>query len=232
MKKISFFIVCATFLIFLPIFSYGMDMNNDEYGLYGFGPIEKNSSIFSKDVQQSQNAGDYFKQGQDAAESGNHKQAIELFTKAIELKPNEVDYYNARGWSYYKLKDYKNATYDFTRAIELKRFDNDAEAYYGRGSAYYGLRDYNQALYDLNKAIDLKSNYVEAYNVRGQVYYAKGDYENAISDFSYVIRRDKKNAYAYYMRGSAYRKQGKNDLANKDLQKACELSINYCKDLP
>ena len=225
MKKFLLFIFCITFLMFAPILSYGIDINSDHNRLNGFGPIEKKSNIFAKDVQQKQDAKDYFKQGQDAAKNGNYKQAIELFTKAIELEPEEVDYYNARGWSYYKLKDYKNATYDFTRAIELKRFDNDAEA-------YYGLKDYNQALYDLNKAIDLKSNYVEAYNVRGQVYYAKGDYENAISDFSYVIRHDNKNAYAYYMRGSAYRKQGKNDLANKDLQKACELSINYCKDLP
>jgi tetratricopeptide (TPR) repeat protein len=229
MKNILLFIVCGIFLLFSHIMSYDKNVNSDDNVLNGFGPIENNYNILSKAVQQKQNDKDYFKQGQDAAKNGNHRQAIEFFTKAIELNSDEVDYYIARGWSYYYLKDYKNATYDFTRAIELKRFDNDVEAYYGRGSAYYALRDYEQALFDLNKAIGLKSNYVAAYNRRGWLYYNKGDYENAISDFSYVIRHDRNNADAYYGRGSAYRKQGKNDLAQKDLQKACELSINYCK---
>jgi hypothetical protein len=35
MKKISMFIVFVALLIFFPIFSYEMDINNDEYGLYG-----------------------------------------------------------------------------------------------------------------------------------------------------------------------------------------------------
>jgi tetratricopeptide (TPR) repeat protein len=228
-KKITFFTIWFAVLVLLPVLNYGRNLKNVDYLIYGLGPFENNHSILSKDLQQTQDASEYFKLGQDAAKSGNHRKAIEYFTKAIEVKPNDVNIYIARGWSYYALKDYKNATYDFTKAIELKKFDNDAEAYYGRGSAYYRLKDYEQALFDLNKAIDLKSNYVAAYRIRGWLYYDKGDYENAISDFSYIIKHEGNNAEAYYVRGSAYRKLGKNDLAQKDLKKACELDISYCK---
>jgi tetratricopeptide (TPR) repeat protein len=229
MRSLTLFILTAIATFFLFAINVGIAKKINIDTLNGFGPMEESQSLKNKSVLQKQSAKEYIKQGQEAANKGNYKQAIDFFTKALEINPNDVDTYIARAWAYYKLKDYKNASYDFTKAIELNRFDNDAEAYYGRGCSYYNLKSYDQALFDLNRAIELKPNYAEAYNTRGWLYYNKKDYDKAIADFTKAIRYDSKNADAYYGRGSAYRKKGDNEHAQKDLKKACELSINYCK---
>ncbi len=66
---------------------------------------------------------EYLAQGKEAAESGQHPLAIELFSKAIELNPDNPELYIRRGISYGLNKG------DGTNAIKVNPVENKALAF-------------------------------------------------------------------------------------------------------
>lgn len=50
----------------------------------------------------------------------DNKKALEYFTKAIELNPNYVEAYFARGYTYSRMKDKTSATADYKMCLQLK----------------------------------------------------------------------------------------------------------------
>ena len=79
-------------------------------------------------------AKDYNKQGLEKANSDNFKEAISLYTKAIEIDQNYAEAYNNRGEMYGKLEDFPKAITDFNKAIELD--PGLSKAYCNRGEIY------------------------------------------------------------------------------------------------
>ena len=104
---------------------------------------------------------------------GNYRQAIEDFSKAIEIKPGYPEAYFNRGVVYKGLGNYKLAIEDYSRAIEIK--PRYADAYNNRGNAYSALGNYMQAIEDYSRAIEIKPGHVAAYNNRGSAYLNQGD---------------------------------------------------------
>jgi tetratricopeptide (TPR) repeat protein len=100
-------------------------------------------------------AWDYSKKGGSNHYNGNYKEAIQDFTKAIELDPKNYNSYRGRGWSSLALKDYRGAIQDYTRAIELKPENGDP--YRGRGLAKVVLGDKDGGCLDWSKAGELGS---------------------------------------------------------------------------
>ncbi len=161
-------------------------------------------------------------------ELGNHDEAIESFTKAIELDPKDALAYTNRGAAYGILGNYRQAIEDYDRAIELD--PKDARAYYNRGIAYGGLGNYKQAIRDYGRAIELNPEYVAAYINRGYAYASLGNYRQAIEDFDRAIELDPKEAMAYYNRGAVYRKLGNYKQAFRDLKIAARLGHEGAQD--
>jgi len=93
-------------------------------------------------------AGVLYNRGTRNAKTGNLAMAIENFTKAIEIKPNDVMAYNNRGSAYAQQGDYIQAISDFTKAIGIN--SNDPVAYHNRAVAYFGLKQYDRAWGDVN----------------------------------------------------------------------------------
>jgi len=86
---------------------------------------------------------------------GYNVEAIELYTRAIEIDPNFAYAYNNRGIAYADMENYTQAIKDFTRAIEIN--PNYADAYNNRGLAYFILGYKNNACEDWQKAYSLGS---------------------------------------------------------------------------
>ena len=55
-------------------------------------------------------------------------EAVENFTKAIELEPSKADFYHNRGFAFRKQKKYDLAVEDYSSAIELN--PDHFKAYY------------------------------------------------------------------------------------------------------
>jgi tetratricopeptide (TPR) repeat protein len=96
----------------------------------------------------------YFLCGQANYNLGNNTDALDDFTHAIELQPNNWLHYNWRGTTYFATQDYPKALADLTRAIELQ--PENSENFYWRGRTYYELEDYSESFADFNRAVELQ----------------------------------------------------------------------------
>src|SRR3989337_2417825 len=148
-------------------------------------------------------AADWFKKGYQYALDKEYDKAIEAFTSAIALDPNDAVAYNNRGVVYGRDKgQYDRAIEDFNKAIQLD--PNDAAAYNNRGLAYDDKGQYDRAIEDYNKAIELDPNLAAAYNSRGYAYNNKGQHDRAIEDYNKAIQLNPNDAVAYNNRGLDY----------------------------
>lgn len=129
-----------------------------------------------------------------------YSKAIELYTAAIELKPDFSAAYNHRGATYYNKKEYDLAIQDYTKAIEIK--PDYANAYHNRGGAYHDKKEYELAISDYSKVIELKPDNAYAYCDRGFAYTSKGQYTLAlaISDYYKAISLEPNNSATYFCR--------------------------------
>ncbi|HNW98060.1 MAG TPA: tetratricopeptide repeat protein [Bacteroidales bacterium] len=158
---------------------------------------------------------------------GDLQDAINSYTKAIEIKPDYAEAYNNRGNAYFQQKLYDKAMNDYVKAIELK--PDYTEAYYDRGNIYLNQGEYDKAIADYNKTIEIDPGYARAYNNRGYVYSLQKIYVKAIIDYTKAIENKPDYAKAYNNRGDAYYRQGLNDKACTDYKKADELGDKAAK---
>jgi Flp pilus assembly protein TadD len=108
-----------------------------------------------------QTADEYFNRAFDKANLEDDRGAIDDYSKAIELNPNDADAYVNRGLGKARLEDYRGAIADFTKAIKLN--PNVAVAYYNRGVAKEILGQKDEGCMDYRKAGEL--GYYQAYDV-------------------------------------------------------------------
>ncbi|MFL7794271.1 MAG: tetratricopeptide repeat protein [Anaerolineae bacterium] len=108
---------------------------------------------------------------------GEDQQAIECYSKAIELDPTHTWALINRGNVYISMAEYEQALADYKSALEYGAIP---AAYRGCGDAYYGLEDYDQAIINYQRAIELLPNYADAYGGLARTYLAQGRHEEAV----------------------------------------------------
>lgn len=137
-------------------------------------PLLGTMMIFAQSSKQ------YMKAGEEFLRKGSFDDAIEQFSKAIELDPDYEKAYIQRARTYIQLENYENASLDFDRAIVFN--EKDGELYYLAGNSYYELGEFEIALQRLNLAINYKNNFYEAYMVRSVVLTELRRYQEALDD--------------------------------------------------
>ena len=152
-------------------------------------------------------------------------QAIEDFTQAINLDPNNAAAYWERGRAYRQMGDNDKAMADYIQAIRIN--PKHARAYNSRGTAYLDKRDYDRAIEDFTQAIRIDPNLDIAYNNRGIAYRNKNDYDRAIEDYTQAIRINPNYEDTYNNRGNAYRNKNDYDRAIADYTQAIRIDPNY-----
>lgn len=137
---------------------------------------------------------DWIDKGENFYSSGDHKKAIDAYTRAIELHPANATAYSGRGLSYLKLGNYYRAITDFNNAIDLNH-PKMADVYFRRGMTYNELGKYQQAIKDYNKTIELNPEDGQAYFFRGIVYMNHLlNYHQAYKDYKTAARLGYKKA--------------------------------------
>ena len=114
------------------------------------------------------------------------KEAIERFSKAISINPQQPSTYNNRGVGYYNKGDYVLAIQDFDKAIELN--PSDPETYSNRGCVYFNKGAYNISIGDFSMAIALDPESTLAHFNRGLAWLWLKEWGNAESDLSHAQR--------------------------------------------
>jgi tetratricopeptide (TPR) repeat protein len=86
--------------------------------------------------------------------AGNHAKAIEFYTYATELDPNNPVFFTNRSNAYYQIKDFEKSARDARKAISK---DNGVKGYYRLGMALMGIEGSEKEAVDAFKtAVDLE----------------------------------------------------------------------------
>ena len=151
---------------------------------------------------------DYYFSGWILSTMKNHYEAIEAFSKSLEMfpaltgsnpYPSKDGIISSKAESKLAVQDYFGAISDFSTALEI---DEDYGLYLGRAKSYHNLGQFEKAIQDYTSCIifnerqqkDEKVNPKEAYILRGQAY-LKIDKEKACLDFSKAGELGNKYAY-------------------------------------
>lgn len=168
---------------------------------------------------------DWFDQGLYKQKKGDNQGAIEDYTKAIQLNPNNATAYNNRGFVRLSLGDNRGAIADYTKAIQLD--PDDVTAYYFRGSARSELGEKQGAISDYTIAIQLDPNDATAYKNRAFAREDLGDQQGAVADYTAAIQLDPDDVTAYSSRGLAHYELGDLQSAIEDYNQAIQLDPDY-----
>ena len=138
-------------------------------------PINKkeiNRDLTPKEHNMPDTIAELLDKGNKRYQEGNLVQAIEAFSKAINLNPKETKAYLDRGIAYSNMGMYDKAINDFTTLIALN--PDYAEAYNNRGWAYLKKALFDRAIKDCSEALRLNPAMPTAYYTRGMAYKAQG----------------------------------------------------------
>lgn len=90
--------------------------------------------------------------GCELVQQGGMEQASEALTNAIEKYARNALAYERRGYVNYKLKNYNDALYDFTKSIAI--YAHNPEPFYGRGKVNMIKNEWESAILDFEQAFD------------------------------------------------------------------------------
>jgi protein O-mannosyl-transferase len=183
------------------------------------GVWENNMTLWNDVISQNQNiALAYYGRGVAFKDENKINEALNDYSKAIQLNPDYADAYYNRGALLLNANKIDEALNDFNKAIQLN--PGDAKAYSNRGALFLNANKIDEALNDFNNAIQLNPHYADAYYNRGNVFYSEKKYEEAISNYSKAIELKSNYAEAYFNRGVAEFHSGKKDAACLDMKQA------------
>lgn len=134
-----------------------------------------------EDCSEFSDAFEYGARADTAFDQRLYDDAVLDYSCAIQLDPENPEYYNSRGSSYYWLQRDAEANADYSKVLEL-----DAEAgyaYNNLANLYANIGDYDQALTYYTQALTLPSGTDEiVYTNRASLYIDTGDYAAAQAD--------------------------------------------------
>lgn len=121
-------------------------------------------------------------------EIGNWNNAIEYIDKALEIKPEDVQYNNTKANLFWFSGDLDSAIEQVTKCVET---DPENYFYYHRrGWFKEHNNDMNGALEDYTTSIVLEPKHAYSYMTRGRLLLTKGENEKAKEDFNKCIELD------------------------------------------
>ena len=196
----------------------------------GFNDADDMFRIYSEQVQANK-ARKLYNDGCSAMESNNISKAIELFERAISIKPDMVEAYINLGACYRAKNDIQKQIFFLEEAAKLK--PNMPDIYFNLGLAYSDARMYLNARIALESVLELKPSFKEAHFNLGTIYYKIGWYNEAIAEFAKCVELSPSWFEAYLNMGSSYLKIGKVEEAKNQFEKALEIKpdsaeANYC----
>lgn len=189
----------------------------------GFKDADDISNIYSEQLQTNK-AREFYNEGYTAMESNDIPKAIELFGKAISIKPDMVEAYINLGACYRVKNDTQKQIFYLEEAAKLK--PNMPDIYFNLGLAYSDAGMYINARCAFESVIELKPSFKEAHFNLGTVYYKTGWYNEAIIEFAKCIELSPEWFEAYLNLGSSYLKVGKIEEAKNQFEKALQIKPN------
>jgi tetratricopeptide (TPR) repeat protein len=169
----------------------------------------------------------YNKQGDEFFTAEEYDDALEAYTKAVQLKPIANAFYHI-GWIYNDRDQFTDAIEPLSQAARLRV--DFAEPHQELGYAYYKLGRSQEAIPEYQKAISLKPDYGLAYLGLGDVYFNQTkQYSPAMNAYREGVRFKADNATAFYNLAWCYNELNMNADAASAAQQAIVLKADYAE---
>jgi tetratricopeptide (TPR) repeat protein len=165
-------------------------------------------------------AEEWFERGFVLSLNDDLDEALQCFTKAIDLNPSYEAYFN-RGILRREMGDLDGAIQDYDLAININ--PTQSQIYNNRGNARRDNGDLEGAISDYDTAIRINPNAARALINRGIIHRIFGNLDNALADFTKAISlrpTDLDLAEATYNRGVVLQIKNKLEEAVADYQRA------------
>jgi len=162
--------------------------------------------------------------GEELESRGETSQATREYDRVVELLPNAICGYFARGVLYAKSEKTDLALANLNRVLALD--PRDASALSWRAHVLLQKKpDVERALADLDKAIGLAPQNAELYQYRGTIHLQKEDFAKAIADLTEATKIDPDEARSFELRATVYRALNDHERACASLDEAIDLGL-------
>ncbi|MBV1923757.1 MAG: tetratricopeptide repeat protein [Flavobacteriaceae bacterium] len=133
-----------------------------------------------------------------------HKLAIEMLEKALELTEDESDVFSLIGMEYLFLEDFENSKYYFMKCLENDK--EDFSALYNIIYCFDYLEQNEEAIIYLNDFLNSNPYCEVAWHQVGKQYSTLKDYKKALTAFDFAIISDDNFIGAYLEKGKVLEK--------------------------
>ncbi len=171
-------------------------------------------------VYRASNSEDLLEKAISAANSGNHAEAVHLYSRILERR-EIAEILNQRALSFGALKNHRLALQDLGRAIELS--SNDPDLYVNRGNVLVREKRFNEAILDFSTALSLRPKCPVSLNSRAFSYSSSGQMQEAIRDYWSAIEIDNQYVSPVYNLAVLCKKLGRLDEAKALVDRAMRL---------
>jgi len=140
-----------------------------------------------------------------------HKKAISLLEKALEITSDETDVLAMLGMEHLYLEDYENSKYFFMKCLE--RDDTDYSALYNVIYCFDFMEQHAEAIDFLNDFLNVHPYCEVAWHQVGKQYSGLGEYQKALAAFDFAIISDDRFIGAYLEKGKVLEQLKEYELA-------------------
>lgn len=180
------------------------------------------TTVYDENIRRDeQDYGSRYDRGRVHGQLGDMPQALEDFSAAIRLRPDDPDAYFSRGRILSETRKFDEAISDFSRAHELD--PEDAWPLANRGIAYAWKQDQVRAEKDFAAAAAIDPANVVVMRGRGLLRMQEADLPGAVAYLSASLKREPDSIWALRMRAWNYRQMGESEKAQADEDKLLRL---------
>jgi tetratricopeptide (TPR) repeat protein len=187
--------------------------------------IEVISLLNDKYLQDQNNGELYYWRGLALMYLNRFDNALEDFSKTIQINPMLSKAYVYRAKLLLTLEQYDKAMDDANESIRLE--SANAIGYEVRGLCWRKLKKYDKALQDFNTAINLDSFNEHTFHNRALIWVDLNNYNKALEDHNKALYINPKNLYSLTSRSSLLGILGQNDQAIADLDEVLQMDEKY-----
>src|SRR6185436_543634 len=175
-------------------------------------------------VRRGLTAEQYNQQGDTLFSAEQYDDALEAYSKAVQLKPIGSAFYHI-GWIYNEREEYEQAITALQQALRLT--PKYAAAYYELGFAYRNLKKYDEALLAYAATITIDPTRTKAYYDMGWIYNERKLFAQAVAPLRQAITLQPDYAEAHSELGYAYRKLGRYQEAIGSFRQSIQAKPDY-----
>jgi len=163
-------------------------------------------------------------QGNRSFAQGEYRQALDIYTQVVKLKPRDADARNNLGAALYKLERFSEADEQFRKAIHLR--PTYPEALCNLGAVLTWEANFTEAEVSLRRALKMSPNYLTARGLLGKALLLQGRTREAKPHFEKALGKSANDFEALHGMGQIAMMEGRFEEAEQWFNRAMNIEAS------